>query len=118
MSGTASRQMHRRRNGGGQRGGRVRTPKVLLAALAAVSLAIAACGGSSDNNDKASTSSAPAKLSGSIDVWIMDPGSPAVQSVVNPQTIGELKITPQAGVSAVITVVLEGLVTRKRRGKK
>jgi AcrR family transcriptional regulator len=42
----------------------------------------------------------------------------AVQSVVNPQTIGELNITPQAGVSAVITVVLEGLVTRKRRRKK
>jgi AcrR family transcriptional regulator len=42
----------------------------------------------------------------------------AVQSVVNPQMIGELNITPQAGVSAVITVVLEGLVTRKRRGKK
>jgi AcrR family transcriptional regulator len=42
----------------------------------------------------------------------------AVQSVVNPRTMGELNITPQAGVSAVITVVLEGLVTRKRRGKK
>jgi N,N'-diacetylchitobiose transport system substrate-binding protein len=59
----------------------VRTPKVLLAALAIASVAVAACGGSSSNNDKASTST-PAKLSGSIDVWIMDPGSPAVQKVV------------------------------------
>lgn len=42
----------------------------------------------------------------------------AVHGVVNPRTITELQITPQAGVSAVITVVLEGLVTRKPRGKK
>lgn len=42
----------------------------------------------------------------------------AVQGVVNPPAMRELRITPQAGVSAVITVVLEGLVTRKRRGKK
>jgi N,N'-diacetylchitobiose transport system substrate-binding protein len=55
---------------------------VLLAALATASVAIAACGGGSDNkSDKASTST-PAKLSGSIDVWIMDPGSPKIQSVV------------------------------------
>ncbi len=59
----------------------VRTQKVLLAALAAASVALAACGGSSNKNDKASASN-PGKLSGSIDVWIMDPGSPAVQSVL------------------------------------
>ena len=61
----------------------MRTPKVLLAALAAVSVALAACGGSdsNSNSNKASTST-PAKLSGSIDVWIMDPGSPKIQSVV------------------------------------
>jgi N,N'-diacetylchitobiose transport system substrate-binding protein len=62
----------------------VRTPKVLLAALAAVSVALAACGGSdsdSSKSDKAS-SSTPAKLSGSVDVWIMDPGSPKIQGVV------------------------------------
>jgi N,N'-diacetylchitobiose transport system substrate-binding protein len=57
----------------------VRTPKVLLAALVAASVVLAACGSSSNNNKSAST---PGKLSGSIDIWIMDPGSPAVQSVV------------------------------------
>ena len=71
--------------GGEGRGGKVRTPKVLLAALAAVSVALAACGGSdsdsSSKSDKASAST-PAKLSGSVDVWIMDPGSPKIQSVV------------------------------------
>jgi N,N'-diacetylchitobiose transport system substrate-binding protein len=56
---------------------------VLLAALAAVSVALAACGGSDNSsNDKASTSAAPAKLSGSVDAWIMDPGSPKIQGVV------------------------------------
>jgi N,N'-diacetylchitobiose transport system substrate-binding protein len=59
----------------------VRTQKVLLAALVAASVALAACGGSSNKNDKASASGS-GKLSGSIDVWIMDPGSPAVQSVL------------------------------------
>ena len=47
----------------------------------AAALAIAACGGgsSSDNGSKAAGSG---KLSGSIDVWIMDPGSPKLQGVV------------------------------------
>lgn len=47
----------------------------------AAALAIAACGGgsSSDNGSKAA---AGGKLSGSIDVWIMDPGSPKLQGVV------------------------------------
>jgi N,N'-diacetylchitobiose transport system substrate-binding protein len=48
--------------------------------LAAV---VAACGGSDDKSsssgDKAAASS---KLSGSISVWIMDPGSPKIQDVV------------------------------------
>ncbi|MEA2341028.1 MAG: N,N-diacetylchitobiose transport system substrate-binding protein, partial [Solirubrobacteraceae bacterium] len=59
----------------------MRTPKVLLAALVAASVALTACGGSSNKTDKASAS-APGKLSGSIDVWIMDPGAPKIQSVV------------------------------------
>jgi N,N'-diacetylchitobiose transport system substrate-binding protein len=61
----------------------VRTPRLLLAALCAVSVAIAACGGNdeSSTSGKASTAT-PAKLSGSIDVWIMDPGSPKIQGVV------------------------------------
>jgi len=57
---------------------------VLLAALCVVGLTLAACG-SDDNKSsasKASTTSSAAKLSGSIDVWIMDPGSPKIQSVV------------------------------------
>jgi N,N'-diacetylchitobiose transport system substrate-binding protein len=47
----------------------------------AAALAIAACGGgsSSDNGGKAASGG---KLSGSIDVWIMDPGSPKLQGVV------------------------------------
>jgi N,N'-diacetylchitobiose transport system substrate-binding protein len=60
----------------------VRIPKVLLAALCAASVTLAACGGSDDGNDKATTSSSSAKLSGSIDVWIMDPGSPKLQDLV------------------------------------
>ena len=62
----------------------MRTPKVLLAALCVVGVTLAACG-SDDNksgSSKASTTSSAAKLSGSIDVWIMDPGSPKIQSVV------------------------------------
>jgi N,N'-diacetylchitobiose transport system substrate-binding protein len=85
----------------------VRTPKVLLAALCVVGVTLAACG-SDDNksSDKASTSAAPAKLSGSIDVWIMDPGSPKIQGVVkqygtdfqakNPGTTINIEFVPWA----------------------
>ena len=62
----------------------MRTPKVLLAALCVVGMTLAACG-SDDNKssgDKASTTAAPAKLSGSVSVWIMDPGSPKIQGVL------------------------------------
>jgi N,N'-diacetylchitobiose transport system substrate-binding protein len=55
-------------------------------AAAAVSLVaavvVAGCGGGGNDNKAATTGSSSAKLSGSIDVWIMDPGSPAVQKVV------------------------------------
>ena len=58
----------------------------VLAATAAAAAVIAGCGGGDDNNSssssKSTTGNAAAKLSGSIDVWIMDPGSPAVQKVV------------------------------------
>ena len=62
------------------------TKGALVGAMLTALLALAACGGSS-SNDKSSASgggqsSAAKKLSGSIDVWIMDPGSPAVQKVV------------------------------------
>ena len=57
---------------------------MLLAALAVVSVALAACGGSSSGDSgKASTSSSRRRSSrASIDVWIMDPGSPKIQSVI------------------------------------
>jgi len=57
----------------------------VLAATAAAAAVIAGCGGGDDNNSsssKSTTGNTAAKLSGSIDVWIMDPGSPAVQKVV------------------------------------
>jgi N,N'-diacetylchitobiose transport system substrate-binding protein len=57
----------------------------VLAATAAAAAVIAGCGGGDDNNNsssKSTTGNSAAKLSGSIDVWIMDPGSPAVQKVV------------------------------------
>jgi len=55
----------------------------LLAVLCAAGVTLAACG-SDDKSSNASTSASatPAKLSGSVDVWIMDPGSPKIQSVV------------------------------------
>jgi N,N'-diacetylchitobiose transport system substrate-binding protein len=49
-----------------------------VGALLAAAVALSACGGS-DDDDKASTGSKP---SGAIDVWIMDPGSPALQRVI------------------------------------
>jgi N,N'-diacetylchitobiose transport system substrate-binding protein len=48
-------------------------------ALAAV---VAACGGSDDNKTTGGATTAANKLSGSISVWIMDPGSPKIQGVV------------------------------------
>jgi N,N'-diacetylchitobiose transport system substrate-binding protein len=57
----------------------------VLAATVAAAAVIAGCGGGDDNNSsssKSTTGNSAAKLSGSIDVWIMDPGSPAVQKVV------------------------------------
>jgi N,N'-diacetylchitobiose transport system substrate-binding protein len=58
----------------------------VLAATAAAAAVIAGCGGGDDNSNSSSKSASSgnqaAKLSGSIDVWIMDPGSPAVQKVV------------------------------------
>jgi AcrR family transcriptional regulator len=42
----------------------------------------------------------------------------AMQSVVNPERIAELGITPRAGISAVLTVVLEGVLSRPGRPKR
>jgi N,N'-diacetylchitobiose transport system substrate-binding protein len=97
----------------------VRRTKVLLAALCAASMAIAACGGDDDNSsgDKAS-SSKPAKLSGSISVWIMDPGSPKIQGVVkgyatsfeaaNPGTSVDIEFVPWAQAHDKFTTSIAG----------
>ena len=56
--------------------------KFSVAAVGLVlAVVVAACGGSDDKQtgDKAAASG---KLSGSISVWIMDPGSPKIQGVV------------------------------------
>jgi N,N'-diacetylchitobiose transport system substrate-binding protein len=97
----------------------VKTSKWLLAALCVASLIVAACGGG-DNNSKSSTQSGstPAKLSGSIDVWIMDPGSPKLQSVVksyatsfqasNPGTKINIQFVPWAQAHDKFTTALAG----------
>jgi N,N'-diacetylchitobiose transport system substrate-binding protein len=98
----------------------VRTPKVLLAALAVASLVLAACGGS-DNNSASSnsaTTKAPAKLSGSADVWIMDPGSPKLQGVVkgygtafqaaHPGTTVNIEFVPWAQAHDKFTTAIAG----------
>jgi N,N'-diacetylchitobiose transport system substrate-binding protein len=94
----------------------VRTQKVLLAALAAASVALAACGGSSNSDNTSASSSG--KLSGSIDVWIMDPGSPAVQSVVkgygtafqaaHPGTTVNIEFVPWAQAHDKFTTAIAG----------
>ena len=66
------------------------TRGALVSATLTALLALAACGGNS-SNDKSSgdgKGAAAGKLSGSIDVWIMDPGSPAVQQVVKGYATG------------------------------
>jgi AcrR family transcriptional regulator len=39
----------------------------------------------------------------------------AVQAIMNPPTMEELRLTPKSGFSAIIKVVLEGLITEKAR---
>src|SRR4051794_3439896 len=62
------------------RGGRMRKFSVAVAALVLAAV-VAACGGG-DKSSSTKAASASGKLSGSIQVWIMDPGSPKIQSVV------------------------------------
>ena len=38
----------------------------------------------------------------------------AVQLIVNPARLDELKLTPKAGLTAITSVILEGVITRKR----
>jgi N,N'-diacetylchitobiose transport system substrate-binding protein len=80
-----------------------------FAAAAATLLAavvVAGCGGGDDGSSKATGASRSAKLSGSISVWIMDPGSPKIQDVVkqyatdfqakNPGTTVDIEFVPWA----------------------
>ena len=57
--------------------------RIGLAVAALLATVVAACGGSDEPSSKASSGGGKAKLEGSIDVWIMDPGSPKIQGVVN-----------------------------------
>ncbi|WP_051323965.1 sugar ABC transporter substrate-binding protein [Candidatus Solirubrobacter pratensis] len=80
-----------------------------FAAAAATLLAavvVGGCGGGDDGSSKATGASKSAKLSGSISVWIMDPGSPKIQDVVkqyatdfqakNPGTTVDIEFVPWA----------------------
>jgi N,N'-diacetylchitobiose transport system substrate-binding protein len=76
------------------------------ATLLAAATLVAACGGGDEGSSKATGAEKSAKLSGSISVWIMDPGSPAVQQVVkqyatdfqakNPGTTVNIEFVPWA----------------------
>jgi N,N'-diacetylchitobiose transport system substrate-binding protein len=56
--------------------------KFSVAVAALLAAVVAACGGGSDNSAPATQASKQSKLEGSIDVWIMDPGSPKIQGVI------------------------------------
>jgi N,N'-diacetylchitobiose transport system substrate-binding protein len=55
----------------------VKRLRLVTASLLAVCVGVAACGGDDDDQDNAAT----AKLSGEIETWIMDPGTPELQDV-------------------------------------
>ena len=42
----------------------------------------------------------------------------ATQSIMNPVRIEELKLTPKMGFSAIISVILEGIITDEGRAKR
>jgi N,N'-diacetylchitobiose transport system substrate-binding protein len=87
----------------------VRNFKVMAAvATVLTAVVVAGCGGgdSSNNSSKSGASAENGKLSGSISVWIMDPGSPKIQGVVkqyatdfqakNPGTTVNIEFVPWA----------------------
>jgi len=41
----------------------------------------------------------------------------AVQAIMNPTKMAELGLTPKTGFSAILTVILEGVITEKGRSK-
>ena len=92
--------------------------KFTVAAVGLVlAVVVAACGGSDDKQtgDKAAAGN---KLSGSISVWIMDPGSPKIQSVVkgyatafqakHPGTTVNIEFVPWAQAHDKFTTSLAG----------
>ncbi len=42
----------------------------------------------------------------------------AVQTIMNPPKILELGLTPKSGYSAILTVILEGVLTKRVRGRQ
>jgi len=42
----------------------------------------------------------------------------AVQAIMNPDKMAELSLTPRSGFTAIIAVVLEGVVTRTGRAQR
>jgi N,N'-diacetylchitobiose transport system substrate-binding protein len=87
----------------------------IAAAILTGALALAGCGG---DDEPASNSAQSGKLTGSIDVWIMDPGSPAVQKIVkqyatdfqaaNPGTTVNIEFVPWAQAHDKFTTAIAG----------
>lgn len=50
--------------------------------------------------------------------WMIDILLAAVQVIANPATITALDVSPQTAMNTIISVVLEGVMTRKPRAKK
>jgi N,N'-diacetylchitobiose transport system substrate-binding protein len=85
--------------------------------MLAAALALTACGGD-DEGDKAAAGGGSAKLAGSADVWIMDPGSPKLQDLVkgyatefqarNPGTKVNVEFVPWAQAHDKFTTAIAG----------
>ena len=81
-------------------------------------MVLAGCGGDDDAAKSSDSSAKSGKLSGSISVWIMDPGSPAVQKVVkqyatdfqtaNPGTTVKIEFVPWAQAHDKFTTAIAG----------
>jgi N,N'-diacetylchitobiose transport system substrate-binding protein len=93
----------------------VRSWKLVVAGLLAASVAVAGCGGDDDAEDNAAQQ---AKLSGEIETWIMDPGTPELQDVfkgyvrdfeaANPGTNVNLQFVPWAQAHDKFTTAIAG----------
>jgi len=91
----------------------------VAAAAFVLAAVVAACGGSDDKSSTTTKASGSGgKLSGSIQVWIMDPGSPKIQSVVkqygtdfeakNPGTKIDIQFVPWAQAHDKFTTAIAG----------